>query len=165
MFCDGCGKEMQAGQLYCSSCGKRSPTSVFPQQALSKVARHLPVLSVFWLVYSAFTLIGAGVLFVLAMTIFGPLGGHFQPPPDVPVGFLHVLFIFLGTLVLIKAIASLAAGIGLLQRQPWARSLVMVLAFISLLNPPFGTALGIYTIWVLMSPKAAEEYQRLSGTL
>jgi hypothetical protein len=163
MFCDGCGKEMQVGQLYCSGCGKPSPASLIPQQPISKVARHLPVLSVLWLVYSAFTLIGAGVLFVLAMTIFGPWS-HLQTQPDVPVRFLHVLFIFLGTLLLFKAIASLAAGIGLLQRQPWARTLVLVLAFISLLNVPFGTAVGIYTIWVLMSPKAAEEYQRLSAS-
>src|SRR5882757_2428745 len=121
MFCDGCGKEMQAGQQYCSGCGKPTPASVIPQQPLSKVARHLPVLSILWLVYSAFTLIGAGVLIVLSMTIFGPWS-HMQMPPDVPVGFLHFLFAFLGALAFIKAIASLAAGIGLLQRQSWART-------------------------------------------
>jgi hypothetical protein len=163
MFCDACGKEMQAGQSFCSACGKPTPTSAIPpvQQPVGKVARHLPALAIIWLVYSAFTLIGAGVLFVLGMTLFGPWT-HFQDRPDVPVGFLHVLFMFLGTVILIKAVASIAVGVGFLQRQPWARSLGLVLAFISLLNVPFGTAIGIYTIWVLMSPNAAEEYQRLS---
>jgi hypothetical protein len=163
MFCDACGKEMQAGQSFCSACGKPTPASAIPQQPQSKVARHLPALAIIWLVYSAFTLIGAGVLFVLGMTLFGPRT-HFQDRPDVPVAFLHVLFMFLGTVILIKAVASIAVGVGFLQRQTWARSLGLVLAFISLLNVPFGTAVGIYTIWVLMSPNAGEEYRRLSQT-
>jgi hypothetical protein len=163
MFCDACGKEMQAGQSFCSACGKPTPAAAIPQQPVGKVARHLPVLAIIWLVYSAFTLIGAGVLFVLGMTLFGPWT-HFHDRPDVPVAFLHVLFMFLGTVILIKAVASIAVGVGFLQRQTWARSLGLVLAFISLLNVPFGTAVGIYTIWVLMSPNAGEEYRRLSQT-
>ncbi len=38
---------------------------------------------------------------------------------------------------------------GLLKRQSWARILVLVLGILNLLNVPFGTALGIYSIWTL----------------
>jgi hypothetical protein len=130
----------------------------------SKVVRHAHVLGILWLVLSAFTLIGACVLFILSMTIFGPWG-HLQANPDIPPGgaaVLHVLFAFLGTLVLFKALLDFAVGIGLLQRQPWARTLALVMSFFALLNVPFGTALGIYTLWVLMSPGAPEEYRMLS---
>ena len=40
--------------------------------------------------------------------------------------------------------------------------LTIVLAVISLFNMPFGTALGIYTLWVLISPNANSEYQAMA---
>ena len=51
---------------------------------------------------------------------------------------------------------------GLFQREPWARTLGLVIGFLALLRPPFGTALGIYTIWVLLPQQSGEEYDRLS---
>ncbi|MDX1611954.1 MAG: hypothetical protein R3185_06255 [Candidatus Thermoplasmatota archaeon] len=47
------------------------------------------------------------------------------------------------------AILALVAGHGLWRRQAWARTPTMVLAGISLLSIPIGTAYGIYTLWVL----------------
>ena len=61
-------------------------------------------------------------------------------------------------MLLVKAAAGIAAGLGLLQRQDWGRVLAIVLGVISLINIPFGTALGIYTLWVLVSPGADKEY-------
>ena len=37
-----------------------------------------------------------------------------------------------------------------------------MLGIIALFNLPFGTALGIYTLWVLMSPNADQEYKSLT---
>jgi hypothetical protein len=51
----------------------------------------------------------------------------------------------------------------LLQKQQWARMIALVAGFIALLNIPLGTALGIYTIWVLMSSNAEEEYSKLAA--
>jgi hypothetical protein len=36
------------------------------------------------------------------------------------------------------------------------------MGFLSILSLPFGTALGIYTIWVLLSAGAGQEYERLA---
>ncbi|HKT24688.1 MAG TPA: hypothetical protein VJR04_08785, partial [Terriglobales bacterium] len=99
----------------------------------------------------------AVVLFIIANTIFGRYNeGH--------PAFLHPLLSGIACFIAIKAGASLIAGIGLLERQSWARPLVLVLAFIALLNIPFGTALGVYTLWVFMSPQADVEYQRLAAS-
>jgi hypothetical protein len=38
-----------------------------------------------------------------------------------------------------------------LNYKPWARVLGLVLAVINLFNIPFGTALGIYALWVLLN--------------
>ncbi len=160
MFCDRCGTELQAGQPFCGSCGKAQGVSVAPQASEGRVSRHIQILAVLWLAVSALNLIGAAVLFVLGGTMFARVGGIEQSWP-VP-GFLHGLFHVLGMLVLLKALAGFAAGWGLLERQPWARTLTLVLGFVSLLNIPLGAALGIYTIWVLLPRQADEEYRRLT---
>jgi hypothetical protein len=74
---------------------------------------------------------------------------------------LHPLLSFIGILVGIKAFAGFATGWGLIQREPWARTLALVLAFPSLFfNVPFGTALGIYTLWVLLPADSDMEYEK-----
>jgi hypothetical protein len=40
------------------------------------------------------------------------------------------------------------AGAGLLLGKPWALTLALVMGCFKLFSFPFGTALGIYTIWV-----------------
>ena len=77
----------------------------------------------------------------------------------MPSGFLRALAGTLGILVLAKSAAGFIAGWGLLQRLPWARILTIVLAFLALFNIPFGTALGIYSLWVLLPAGAGEEYE------
>ena len=37
----------------------------------------------------------------------------------------------------------------------------LVLAFISLFNIPFGTALGVYTLWALLPSQSQQEYEAL----
>jgi len=69
----------------------------------------------------------------------------------------------LGGYVLLQALAGFAAGWGLLQRESWARALTLVLGILALLDFPLGTILGIYTLWVLLSPQAEHEYRQLAG--
>jgi hypothetical protein len=62
-----------------------------------------------------------------------------------------------------KGCAGFIAGWGLLQHEGWARILALVLGFVSLFtNIPFGTALGIYTMWVLLSSDSEREYEALA---
>ncbi len=42
-------------------------------------------------------------------------------------------------------------GKGLLVCQEWARNLGMILSIFGLINIPFGTIVGIYSLWVLTS--------------
>jgi len=46
----------------------------------------------------------------------------------------------------------------LLKRFSWARILVLVLGALNLLNVPFGTALGIYTFWVLLDDQSVKMF-------
>ncbi len=103
------------------------------------------------------------ILLMLGNTLFPHLHEMGDVPPDVPTGFLTALFSTLGIIVLAKAAVGFIAGWGLLQRETWARTLALVLAFISLFtNIPFGTALGVYTLWVLLPAESHREYDALS---
>ncbi len=163
MFCDSCGAQIQAGQSFCQRCGKAIVGAVQPGS--SRVARHAQLLGIFWIAYSAFTAIGAFFILVffahmVPFIIQSAPPQHGGPPPEVIFGwmrpFMHMLAIFL----LCKAAVGIVAGVGLLQRADWSRMLAVVVGCISLINVPFGTALGIYTLWVLLSPNAELEFRQ-----
>ncbi|MGA8344186.1 MAG: hypothetical protein WB781_19800 [Candidatus Sulfotelmatobacter sp.] len=126
-----------------------------------RVEKHLHLLSILWFALSAFNALGGLFLLILGSTLFPHLHEMKGVPPDVPVGFLTSLFSTLGIFVLAKAACGFVGGWGLLQRESWARLLAVVLAFISLFNVPFGTALGVYTLWVLLPGPSQEEYEAL----
>ena len=46
---------------------------------------------------------------------------------------------------------AILGGWVLLNFRPWARPLMIVLSVLHLIHVPFGTALGVYGLWVLFS--------------
>ena len=160
MFCDGCGSAVQPGQAFCGSCGKQIVGPVAVAQAPGRVRQHYHLLGLLWLAYSALTAVGGVVLYVVANTIFAHLH-DFNVPQEAPTGFLRPLLSAIAILVLAKAAGGFIVGWGLLQRESWARIIALVLAFISLFNIPFGTAIGVYTMWVLLPGQSQQEYDAL----
>jgi hypothetical protein len=80
-------------------------------------------------------------------------------PPVWPIdNFLSVTS--LSSLAL--ALGGFVVAIGLLERRAWARTLAIVLAVMALVHPVLGTALGIFTLWVLLSSGADEEWRRIA---
>jgi len=162
MFCDGCGAAVQPGQAFCSKCGKQiiGPVS-FAQPLPGRVQAHSRLVGLFWLAFSAFNTVGSVVLYVLANTLFA----HMRElgAPEAPTAFLRPLLSVVAILLLAKAALGFLAGWGLMQHEKWARILALVLAFIALFtNIPFGTALGVYTLWVLLPSESEREYDALS---
>ena len=152
---------MQPGQGFCSKCGKRIVGSVSLMQPLpGRVQEHVRLLGLFWIAFAAFNTIGSIILYVLANTLFAHMRELGAPP--APTFFLRPLLSVVAILLLAKAVCGFIAGWGLLHHEPWARVVTLVLAFISLFtNIPFGTALGIYTMWVLLPSRSEQEYDAL----
>jgi urea transporter len=69
----------------------------------------------------------------------------------------------IGVLIAGVSIAGLIAGIGLMAHSPWARMLAIVVGCINLIHFPLGTALGIYTLWVLVPQGADVDYRSLAS--
>jgi uncharacterized membrane protein YozB (DUF420 family) len=123
--------------------------------ATGRLAGHIRLLAILWFALSAFAMLPG--LFLLTMSGF--LASVL--PPEVPA-FVAGLFPAIGIVFIGLAALGFIAGWGLLERAPWARPLTIVLACFSLLHMPFGTALGIYTLWVLLPAQSEAEYRQAS---
>jgi len=156
LFCVRCGAQMQENHQFCPSCGTavRGAATLMPDAG--RLAGHIRMLGILWAAISVFRLIAG----LVVIALFGS-GGVGLLPPEVPF-FVHGLLQAVGTVLAIGGGVGLLIGAGLLQRQPWARVPALVLAFINLADMPFGTALGIYTLWVLLPAKSEEEYEKLT---
>jgi len=155
MFCHNCGTRIQEGASFCPSCGKALGGGVPLMPRQGRIAGHVRLLGILWMAMSAFSILPG--LFMLAFF------GHGAPywwggPPAFVGGFMRMF----GMLFLAGGALGIITGWGLLDRQPWARMLAIVLGFFSLFHIPFGTALGIYTLWVLLPAESEHEYRSMA---
>jgi zinc-ribbon domain len=172
MFCDHCGASITAGQNFCSQCGKQLVAEVHPhvqepgfrpaRAALppfaTRVERHTRILAILWLAVSIFF----GVIPAFWFFFGSSIAMHFIPFPMR--AFLLPIAGIIGALLAAGGVAGIVAGWGLLKYRPWARVLALVLGVIALVRIPFGTVLGIYTLWVLLPAESEQEYRRLART-
>jgi hypothetical protein len=156
MFCDQCGTPLQVGQKFCNRCGKEITGVITGYPRRSRLQEHLRLLAILWFAFSAFEVVGGFILFIVANTIFVHVQDLSAPPQ---VGLLRPLLSFLAAFVFLKGAAGFLAGYGLLHRMHWARPLALVLAFLALIHVPLGTALGVYTLWVLLPAESEQEYE------
>ena len=116
---------------------------------------HVKVLGILFVVLGVLGLIGVLVIGL----IFGGTAGIVSMAADDPeakaiaVPVLGTVGLVIGGLILVLSLPDILAGIGLLERRPWARILALVLSVLGLLNFPFGTAVGAYGLWVLFNPE------------
>lgn len=157
MFCDQCGVQLDVGACFCNKCGKEIKGPIdFTAPRPSRVQAHVRLLGILWLALSAFDAVTGVAALVLANSIFShQFGIH-----GIPM-FLEPLMRGVAIFSVAKAVGGFAAGWGLLNRQPWARSLAIAMGIIALFfHIPFGTALGVYTLWVLLPAHSEEEYEK-----
>lgn len=115
---------------------------------------HVRLLAVLHIVFACLAIMVGVGLFVM----FGGLAALVavnESGSDAAAGMavLGVIGTFLLVLLLVLSLPGLIAGIGLLYLKPWAKILGLVVSALDLLSFPFGTALGIYGLWVLVNPE------------
>lgn len=174
MFCSGCGQPVDPSEQFCRNCGRAIPqmTPIAPVAPAApsapwfytRVHRHIQSLSVLWIAYGVWTL----VTWALAMSFFaGALHGYFGhmhhgPFGEFPFNNIPWFAPFITVVIFGRALLCFATGIALNRRAPWARILALVAAFLTIIKPITGTALAIYTLWVLMPSPSAQEYEQMA---
>lgn len=162
MFCSACGAQIQPQLTVCPNCRRPVPTVALTPAIVKlpgRLDRHLRTLGTLWVI--------AGALFVIPGFVLMMLSGVVRVaiPAAEAVGrtVAPLVLSMIGGTLFIVAAGGILVGWGLLKHRPWARVAAIVLGIVSLLHPPFGTALGIYTLWVLLSDQSGVEYDRLAG--
>jgi hypothetical protein len=156
MFCNRCGTELRPDSQACPQCGRRlgDPVGAVAQ---SRLQGHLHTLGILWMIMGSLFLIPAAILLIFGSTIRFVI--HQQEPFSA---FFPVILYLIGCTLLMLAAGGICVGLGLIQRRPWARILAIILGILALFHPPFGTALGVYTLWVLLADENGNEYHYLT---
>lgn len=116
----------------------------------SRIEKHITLVAVLHIVYHALGfLIG---LFIFTLMAF--VGGLVDDP------FAARLLWWVGsvaaTFLIVLSVPGVIGGVWLLRRKEWARILTLIVGALGLVDIPLGTALGVYTFWVLMQDDAIE---------
>lgn len=103
-------------------------------------------------------IIGASLTaFAVAAALLVTAAGT-QPGTEVAAGVTAATLMVLALAAFAWAAAHWQAARGLTRGRPWARNLALVLAAFNLLLLPLGTALGLYTLWVLLHEHVREQF-------
>jgi hypothetical protein len=118
----------------------------------TQIEKHIQVLGILYIVSGVLGLLIGGFLFI-AVAGGGLISGDSQA-----IAITSLVAIVLTSIIFVFSIPEIIGGYWLLKRKSWARIMVLVLGFLNLLDIPIGTALGIYTIWVLMKDESAKYF-------
>lgn len=180
MFCSGCGQALEPGQGMCPKCGRVMAPAMpavpagFPvppmpgiQYELAGYANRVRVLGILWVAYAGLSLVFGfmGLAFAHAFLShgFGPwMNGPWSHGGPIPPGwFIPMAIHFAWLVIVMRTVLCAVAGWGLLERTGWGRIVAIVAAVLSLLKFPFGTALGIATLVILLGYRNSSLYQHL----
>ena len=113
---------------------------------------HVKLLGILHIIWSGLTILGG----LIALVVLGGIGGFAAMSDNSNDSFMALpvmgaiggaIFLFL----LLLALPGAICGWGLMHYRSWARMLGIIISVFELLSFPFGTALGIYGLWVLLN--------------
>ncbi len=119
---------------------------------IQSLSGHFRTLGGSWIVYGVIRLVLATLLVIYSGTATAMFGALLSrvPDPFTLMGVFHFLYIVMMALSVVCGILGLMAGLALLGGKQAGRTLALLAGFLSLSNIPLGTALGIYTLVVLL---------------
>ncbi len=174
MVCQACGVAIGEGVHFCPRCGAQvvatqpmyagyPPPQMY--RPVPRVQRNLQLLGVLWCAFGALRLLsGLAAMFFVKMIWFRRFGDNWQFGHGGPFGpqWMAALVPMIMVVAALASALALLTGYALLTRRPWGRVLAIIVAVLSLLKIPFGTALGIYTLWVLAPAASGMEYDAIA---
>ena len=115
--------------------------------------QHLTIVAILSI---AFGILGVFIALIILVAVVGGgvLSGDFEA-----IRITSIVGPIIAGFIALISVPDIIGGIGLLKRKKWARILVLILSCIGLLNIPFGTAVGIYSIWVLVHDDTAKLFE------
>jgi hypothetical protein len=121
------------------------------------VAAQVDFLGILFIVWGLLTTLvgvstlalGVGAVALIASASRGG-GGEFA------AGVMAAAFTGLAVIAMVWGAAHVVVGVPLRRHTPWSRLAALLLGSVDLLLLPYGTALGVYAIWILLTEESKE---------
>ena len=113
------------------------------------MAKHITILGWLHIAHGLMLTLIAAIIFVSLMSagvITALTSGDTETVTVLSIVALSISFFFS-----LFAIPHIVGGVGLLRRANWGRVVAAVAGILGIMNMPFGTAIGVYTIYVLFN--------------
>ena len=120
--------------------------------------KHVTLLGWFYIACGVLGILFAFIVFIAVV------GGGFISGDREAIRITMIVGTAVASFLTLISIPGIIAGIGLLNRREWARILAIILGVLKLINIPFGTALGIYTLWALMQDETVRIFSTVPGS-
>jgi len=120
--------------------------------------KHINIVAALQIGLSIFNLLVAFLIF----TVLKLVGGFVDDANATTI--LSIIADVLAVVFIVISVPGILAGMGLYKRKEWARILTLILSIIEIFSFPFGTAIGIYSIWALIQPETIAAFGKPGET-
>jgi hypothetical protein len=122
---------------------------------MASKSSHVELVGTLFIVWGILTtLIGLSTLALgigaVAIITSASHGGGGQ----VAAGLTAAAFTTLAIIAMVWGVAHVGVGVPLRRHRPWSRLVALMLGSVDLVLMPYGTALGVYALWVLLNEDA-----------
>lgn len=123
-------------------------------------AEHNKWLGIAHLAYAGLQVVGIGALWIMMwLLLTGRLDEGEPAATNPPPLFFLVIMVFGSMVATALTIPIIVAAYAFLKRRPSAKTAGLIGGVVAGMNFPFGTALGVYTFWFLLSNAGKEIYE------
>jgi hypothetical protein len=135
---------------------------------LQNFACKVRTLGVVWLIYAAVALVTGIVELYFANAILSGHGGHWMygpwtHDPILPMGLATFALRFGWAILLVRVVLAAWAGFGLMEQSQWGRGVAIAAAIVNMYKFPFGIAMGIWTLVMLLGYRNSTLYEQLES--
>lgn len=121
--------------------------------------RHVKLLGILASLWGALAMLVGVSMLLLSVGALTILAGPEGDSVALAAGLTAATFATLGIFALLWGAAHAWATVLMRRFQPAGRVLMLALAVVNLLVLPFGTALGAYALWVLLTDEGRRLFQ------
>jgi hypothetical protein len=111
--------------------------------------QHVPILGWCFVVYHALLAL-VGICIGVVVAGAGAISGEREA-----MFITGTVGIAIAGFLIVLSLPGIICGLGILKFRPWARIMAIILGVLHLLSFPFGTALGVYALVVMMNDEVA----------
>jgi len=115
--------------------------------------KHVNLIGILYIAFGIMGLLSSIIVFIAIA------GGGFLSGDEEAMFITAIVATVLSLIIFVFSIPGIIGGYGLMKSKNWARLLVLILGALNLLNIPFGTMLGVYTIWALLQEETIKLFE------